>query len=244
LKEHLQRLARLHKLDSELFDITRRRDDIRGQVESIRAAVAHLEADLDKQRETLDETSRLRRGQEAELKAKEDQIGRSKAKLAGVRNTREYMAAEREVESARKDSAMVEEQILHLIEAEEAGKEAIGQREKKLSELKAETDAETNRVLAEAETLEARLHEVETGRQGLLDGLDRQLVSRYELIRKRLGAAMSEVEDGVCSSCNMNLPPQLYNTLCRATTVEQCPNCNRIIFWSGLLDPEADASAP
>ncbi len=243
MKEHLQRLARLHRLDSELFDLTRRSDDIREQVESIREAVASLEADLEKQRETLAGTTLLRRSQESEYKAKEDLIGRAKAKLAGVRNTREYMAAEREVESARKDSAMVEEQILHLIEAEDQGKAALVEREKRLQELKEETEAETTRVLAEAEALEQRLHEVETGRQGLLEGLDRQLVSRYEMIRKRLkGAAMAEVVDGVCSSCNMNLPPQLFNTLVRATTVEQCPNCNRIIFWSGLLEQTAHSA--
>jgi len=243
LKEQLQRLAQLHQLDTEYYEISRRREDIEEQVESIRGAVASLEADLAKQQEALAETSKLRRTQEAELKAKEEQIGKAKSKLAGVRNTREYMAAEREVESARKDSAMVEEQIISLIEAEEKGRSALQEREDRLSQLKAETDAETAKVLSEAADLARRMGEIETGRREQLDGLDRQLIARYDMIRKRLrGAAMAEVTDGVCSSCHINLPPQLFNTLCRATSLEQCPNCNRIIFWSGLLGDDGDAA--
>ena len=249
MKEQLQRLAQLHQLDTEYYEISRRREDIEEQVESIRGAVASLEADLAKQQEALAETSKLRRTQEAELKAKEEQIGKAKSKLAGVRNTREYMAAEREVESARKDSAMVEEQIISLIEAEEKGRSALPgrrpppAREDRLSQLKAETDAETAKVLSEAADLARRMGEIETGRREQLDGLDRQLIARYDMIRKRLrGAAMAEVTDGVCSSCHINLPPQLFNTLCRATSLEQCPNCNRIIFWSGLLGDDGDAA--
>lgn len=244
MKEQLVRLAQLHHLDAAYYEMSGRRDDIQTQVTSIREAVASLETDLAKQQETLAETCGLRRSQEAELKAKEEQIGKAKSKLAGVRNTREYMAAEREVESARKDSAMVEEQILSLIEAEEKGRAALDERERRLTELKAETDAETAKVLSEAERLAARMGEIEDSRRSQLEGLDRQLVARYDNIRKRLkGAAVAEVVDGVCSACNMNLPAQLFNTLVRASTVEQCPNCVRIIFWSGLLEQEDEGTA-
>ena len=33
----------------------------------------------------------------------------------------------------------------------------------------------------------------------------------------------------------MSIPPQLFNLLQRGTTVETCPQCNRIIYWSEIM---------
>ena len=33
----------------------------------------------------------------------------------------------------------------------------------------------------------------------------------------------------------MKLPPQLYNILQRADTIEQCPSCSRLMVWERLV---------
>jgi len=47
------------------------------------------------------------------------------------------------------------------------------------------------------------------------------------------------VIEGSCSGCNMKLPPQLYNILQRVESVEQCPSCQRIIYWSRIVEDAA-----
>jgi predicted nucleic acid-binding Zn-ribbon protein len=55
----------------------------------------------------------------------------------------------------------------------------------------------------------------------------------------RRGLAMVPVKNGTCQGCNMNIPPQLFNTLQRGNSIEVCGNCNRIIYWDKLMeDPD------
>ena len=51
----------------------------------------------------------------------------------------------------------------------------------------------------------------------------------------RRGLAVVPVVKGVCQGCHMSIPPQLFNLLQRGTTMETCPTCNRIIYWSELM---------
>ena len=62
------------------------------------------------------------------------------------------------------------------------------------------------------------------------------LLKRYTSIRLKRWPAVVAVKNGTCSGCNMNIPPQLYNVIQRGTTLELCPNCNRIIYWAKLLE--------
>ncbi|MDL2207490.1 C4-type zinc ribbon domain-containing protein, partial [Desulfovibrio sp. OttesenSCG-928-M16] len=40
------------------------------------------------------------------------------------------------------------------------------------------------------------------------------------------------VADGVCSGCNIAIPPQNFIELQRASQILSCPNCQRLMFWS------------
>ena len=70
----------------------------------------------------------------------------------------------------------------------------------------------------------------------MLPVIPKPLLKRYETIRaKRMGVGLALVVDGSCQGCNMKLPPQLYNILQRANTVEQCPSCSRLMVWDHLI---------
>jgi len=90
-------------------------------------------------------------------------------------------------------------------------------------------------AVAEVEALIA----TEKARRGQLVGkVPAGLLRRYDSIReKRLGVGLVPAAEGGCSGCNMKLPPQLYNILQRADTIEQCPSCQRIVFWEGIVAP-------
>jgi predicted nucleic acid-binding Zn-ribbon protein len=244
LKEQLKSLARLHHLDGELGEISKRHEAITEQIAGIKEAVVALESDLQMQMDGVEDTVKLRRSQEAELKAHGDIISRAKGKMAGVKNAREYMAVEREVESARRASSSVEDQILQLIEAEETSKEALGSREAKLSELKGMAEAQSATAEAEAAQLGKRLEKVNAAREVILSEVRPQLLARYNRINSvHTGSACAPVVDGSCGACNMHLPAQLFNILIRAQTLETCPSCKRIIYWSELLADEAPVTA-
>ncbi|MNC98805.1 putative zinc ribbon domain protein [compost metagenome] len=64
------------------------------------------------------------------------------------------------------------------------------------------------------------------------------LYRRYEQIRGRRGSAISQTFNGTCNACNMSLPPQLYHRLRREPLIEQCPSCNRIIYFASATEAQ------
>ena len=243
MKDQLVGLARLHKLDSKVFGLKHQRDDIQARVGEIQESLQQLQDDLDRQTAALTETINLREDQEAELKVKIELIGRAKAKMAAVNNTKQYMAAEREVESARRDMTMVEEQVVQLLGTEEKGTADLAERQERLDSLKTEMISKATGLTQDIKKLEAQLSKSTVGRDSLVEVIDRQLRARYDLIAGRLnGAAMAAAsDDGTCAGCNMQVRPLVYNQLHRADSLHMCAHCKRILFLESWLEPEAPA---
>ncbi len=242
MKEQLIGLARLHRLDSKVFSLRRKRDDIRTLVEDIEQSLKALQDNLNRQTEALEESAVLRRDQEMELTTKQDLIGRAKAKMAAVNNTKQYMAAEREMESARRDMTMVQSQVLQLMDTEEQGKVDLAERQERLDTLTTEMTEKRESLEVDIVSLDSRLEQQTEGRDTLVSAIDRQLLSRYNLIAGRLnGAAMAAAdEDGTCSGCNMQVRPMVYNQLHVGDTLHMCAHCKRILYLESWLGPDTD----
>ena len=245
MKDQLIGLARLHQLDKSVFALRDRRDEIQGRIDEIADALEALQQDLDRQKEALGETAALRREQESELKLKEDLIGRAKSKMAAVKTTKEFMAAEREVESARKDHVMVDEQVKQLMETEVRGLDEIDQRQERLNTLRAEMTEKSEGLTADVAKLDEELSASTTGREDLVKAVDRQLVTRYDFIAGRLsGAAMSACDGGTCEACNMQVRPQVYNLLHRGESLHMCAHCKRILYLDAWISPQGGEVSP
>jgi len=64
------------------------------------------------------------------------------------------------------------------------------------------------------------------------------ILGRYEFIRERMeNPVIVSVASGVCSGCNIMIPPQAYNDLQRGHQILSCPNCQRLIYWKAHLEP-------
>jgi uncharacterized protein len=49
-------------------------------------------------------------------------------------------------------------------------------------------------------------------------------------MERRAGVAIVEARNGTCLGCNMQLPPQMFNSLFRTQEIQSCPHCNRLLF--------------
>lgn len=60
---------------------------------------------------------------------------------------------------------------------------------------------------------------------------------RYEFIRERLEhPVIVGVRDGICTGCNIAIPPQSFIELQGGKQILSCPNCQRLIFWEEHFD--------
>ena len=173
----------------------------------------------------------------------EVQVAGAKHKLAQAKNSKEYMAAQREIEQRREGLVAREAEIAKLVEAVDAKKKLLADRASDVETLQG-VDREGRRRRQGAhgrdrgEDRRAARRARQAGRQVKPD-----VLKRYGNIRMRRGLAVVSVRNGTCQGCNMNIPPQLYNVLQRGQTVETCPSCHRIIYWEEIMkdDPAARA---
>ena len=206
--------------------------------------LARVEGLLSSERTALGETERYYAEQKGLMTDDEMQVAGAKHKLSQAKNSKEYMAAQREIEQRREALTSREGEITKLNEAVDAKKKLLADRAGDVEQLKASILKDRDAAKERMAEIEAKIAELRVERDKLAADVKPDVLKRYSSIRMRRGLAVVSVRNGTCQGCNMNIPPQLFNTLQRGNSVELCPNCNRIIYWDKLMeDPDGKPSS-
>ena len=231
MQKEISLLRNLQKFDLEIQEIRTRVERLREALDEHYALQEELEESLRLQRERLDETRTLMTNKAIDMKVYEDRLQQSKAKLNQITNAREYNAIEKEQDTLKKTRATIEEEHQRLAESVREYEADVSEKEAKANELRQVIAGEEDAIRQEAERAEGRAKTLEEERNRLKKDLPRPTVARYDFIAKRRpGLVVVPARDGVCTGCNMMLPPQLFNEVQRATKLIQCPSCQRILF--------------
>lgn len=237
MKEQLQLLLKLQALDLERDKIHSEQDEIDDRLEEFHKVLGNLRRDLAVQQHQLAETEELQKDKKEELAEVERRYKDSKARLAKVSNTKEYSAIELEIENVKRQSAQLEEELIQLIEAIEATRTSVTDKQSKIKTLEATVEDESKRATTKLAELDTRLGKLTTERDTAASGVANDVRRRYDFIRsRREGLAVVAGRNGSCQGCFMALPPQLYNELQRGTSMHFCPSCQRILFFEDMLE--------
>lgn len=225
------------------------------------AGIAVIQADLDKERagigekvtqvqglglkiERLLESVRAMEATRNDLLSEMRQtsalLERSREKMMRCRNEREANAVQRELEELRRlfrERETETQKLVGLIdEARQDLDKSAAERDGITTDLGLTEGASTGRV----HELEARLATELASRQTLLAGTDKGLIRKYDAVRTRRGSGLSAAALGRCSTCNISLPPMLYQRIMQGAELFQCPSCQRILYFT---PPEVEAEA-
>jgi len=243
LRDQLKQLEELQTHDAKIQELEQALKAIPAKLAATEVDLARVEALLASEGSSLKETERYYAEQKGLVTDDEVQVAGAKHKLTQAKNSKEYMAAQREIEQRRESMASREVEIGKLVEAVEAKK-------KLLSERATDVQALRESIAKDGEVAKARMAEIEGNIAALRAERDKlaatvkpEVLKRYGAIRMRRGLAVVAVKNGTCQGCNMNIPPQLYNVLQRGVSIETCPSCSRIIYWEEIMKDEP-AAAP
>ena len=243
IQSQIDALEKLSALDAELKDLGDLLRKERGELETKKTRLAELVERLSRGKNSIEEMERARGDLMGEARQMLIQIERSREKLTRCRTEREANAVQRELEELRK---------LHRDREVET---------EKMDTLIAQGRSDVTTVLGEHDSLEADLNAIEgeaTGRiaeaqrefderakrrEDLVKAVPPQLYRRYELVRSRRGNALAFTHTGICSACHISLQPMLFQKLKRGEGLEQCPSCNRIIYFRAVLPAGASESS-
>lgn len=244
MKQQLKLLRQLQELDLEKDKLEERVGKDRERLQIAGSVLEGLSADLGAQREQLEGTRGLHRSKRLEVEETQDRLNDAKNKFHGVTNSREYAAAEREVEGFKKSIAQIEEEVGQLANAIAEAESLIAEREAKIGELRKELAEDEAAVDAAAKEIEGRAGDISKQIKTLSKDIQAPVIGRYRFIRsRRPGRAVVSAADGACTGCFMRLPPQLYIELQRGSKLETCQNCQRILYYEENAASEEPAQS-
>ena len=241
MRDQLKRLEELQRHDAKIQELENALKAVPAKLAANQTDLARVEALLASERGQLADTERYYVDQKGQLEQDEENVTGAKHKLAQAKNSKEYMAAQRETESRRDGVASREAEVLKLVEAIEAKKKILAERAQSVEELRASVEKDGELARARIAEIEAKIAEIRVERDVLARDVKPEVLKRYSGIRIRRGLAVVGVRNGTCRGCNMNIPPQLYNVLQRGSSIETCPSCHRIIYWEDLMKDATDA---
>jgi predicted nucleic acid-binding Zn-ribbon protein len=244
LRDQLKRLEELQRYDAQIQELTNAHKAIPAKLEASKSDFARVEALLTTERNQLAESQRYYSDQKSQLQTDESSATGAKHKLSLAKNSKEYVAAQREMEATRDSVQTREQEIAKLIEAVQAKEKLLEERAAELDVLRKSLEKDAEVARKKMAEIDAKIAEIKVGRDKVATGIRPDVLKRYGAIRMRRGLAITTVRNGTCQGCNMNVPPQLFNILQRGTSIETCPYCHRIVYWENLMKDDAAADKP
>jgi predicted nucleic acid-binding Zn-ribbon protein len=243
IPEQIRALERLANIDAELRDLQEQHSQERSTLDGLRSGIARLDEKLATDGAALGVMDKARGELIQDVRNMNQQLEHSREKLGRSRTEREANAAQRELEELRKLVRDREEEIGKLTADAEAARQQVDTTQAEHKRLADDLAAREGDISSKLGEVDGALRGKQTEREAAIKQLPPQLYRRYDLIRQKRGTGIAQTTDGTCKACHMALPPQLFHRLRREPMLEQCPSCNRIIYFAAVT-PSADASAP
>ena len=229
--DQIRALEELAAMDGEVKALEEKLREERDLLGGMKESLKKLDDRLQQDRATVGSADKQRNELHMDVRAMTQQIEQSREKLNRSRTERESQAAQRELEELRKLIRDREDDIQRLDNDTASVRTALESTEGEHKALSEELAAKEGDINAKVSQLESDAAQKGGGRDAIVKRLPPQLYRRYEMIRGKRGSAIAQTTDGTCNKCNMALPPQLYHRLRREPLIEQCPSCNRLIYF-------------
>lgn len=182
--------------------------------------------------DSVEDTERHRRTLERELDSLQTQLAKTQSKLREVKTNKEYSAVLAEIDTGKQHIAVLEDQVLDLMERAEQQRQAHQAQEQNVQEAMrdlAEQEAHTQQAHT---ALAQQISAEQTKRQALVDGLEANLYATYQrLLSQRDKKAVVVVQGGACTGCHLKVQPQLVSEIRQQEKLHTCPHCRRILLW-------------
>jgi predicted nucleic acid-binding Zn-ribbon protein len=236
LKDKLLALAELQKVDLEIAHLRKSAEVWPKEMQELERQLAAGRAGVEAERARAADLERQRKELEQNITAERDKVKKWEHRLSEQRSTREYAALAREIDIARKANVTMQEEVAALTRSLNEARELVKGKEQELLQQQARIGAEIQQLRQRMNASETQVAELNKRRSAAAHKVDATLLRRYDAVRKKRLPAMVAVVGGRCTGCNMNIPPQLYNTLCATLGVDVCPSCHRIIHATQALE--------
>jgi uncharacterized protein len=243
LRDQLLNLLELQTCDVKVRELETAAKQLPAKLDPLRRDLAKLQGMIDAERAKLAETESWRKSQQELLDREREALKTAQNKLQASKNTKEFSAANREVENKRKSISDREAELKKVAEASNTQTAQLQARDGDVQKLRDELTSSEAAMADQVKSIADQLAEAKTARDAARGKVDKNWVKTYDSLAAKRGYAVAPVIKGTCQGCHMALPPQLNNILARMESIEMCPRCGRIVYRKEMLEPKPDAAA-
>ena len=231
IPEQIRTLEELAGVDAELKVLEDQLTQERATLAALKNSLKRLEEKRKNDLLSAAATEKARNELVTDVRGMMQQLDHSREKLNRSRTERESNAAQRELEELRKLVRDREEDINKLTAEGDAIRTQIETGEAETAKLAAELGSSEGDIHSKVADVERQREAKVTGRQVVAKRLPPALYRKYETLRTKKACAIAQTTDGTCTACHMALPPQLFHRLRREPMIDQCPSCQRLIYF-------------
>jgi predicted nucleic acid-binding Zn-ribbon protein len=231
LGKNVRILAQLQEIDLKIDSSRGETQVLQSEIDALEAQAEEKQLEIAQQKTELCAVEEEKQILEENLATESDSIVRSEERLREIKTQKEYQAVSKEIAAAKKVKSDLEDQILQKITRSDELNAIVAEKEGHLQEFEVNSSARKSELRGRIDQLEKDISAVSAVRDKTAKGVASSMMKRYETLReKRQGVAIAEAKGGSCLGCNMNLPPQLFNTLFKEDTYITCPHCQRLLY--------------
>jgi predicted nucleic acid-binding Zn-ribbon protein len=227
-------IAGMAQLEIQLFELRRKTKNYPRKLQEARKQLNAEEGLLKEIEGPWSELEHQIKEKEATIKVALDTIEKFEAHIKRVNTQKEYVAANKQVDEARRLNEQLQNEILEnrvkqeelepsLKESRERHKNVLGS----FQETEETILKEQSKVKKQSAKLEAQLKEI-------LGSVGGQFWDYYQrLVKGGKQPAIVQAVAGACGGCNMTVPPQSYNLMiANPAEIHTCAHCARIVYYA------------
>jgi predicted nucleic acid-binding Zn-ribbon protein len=234
LREQLELLWELQKIDLELWTIKKDRERYPREIKKLDEKNNIEREKIQKEKEKIELLEKERRQKEGHLNLEQEKIKRAEGRMFEVKTNKEYQALLTEIEIIKETTSKEEEEILRVLDEIDELKKDLSQREKEVEVTLEKIEAQ-KKMIQDKMAQDDEIWKKQTDRREVLaKQLESKLYKLYSTLKeKRQGVGVVSVRRETCQGCFVNIPPQMFIEVQKNSDIIRCPNCNRILYYVG-----------
>ncbi len=234
LQNQLIRIVQLQELDLKIDALSKQKNALPAALQALDDELAGLNRQIVTKAAALEEVQKKERQTKAAVDLNKERETRSGEKLAGVSNSQEFQAANKEIDQLKRQQATLGEHVKGISAEVASASAALAALKTKMEQVQAKRDAEAQKISGETSQLAGQADGLIAERSQYTLQVEKRILALYDRVRGgRAGVGIAPAVSGRCGVCNMMVPPQMYNELHKGKDLHSCPSCNRILYVPG-----------
>jgi len=238
MKETIEYLASLQKVDKKLFYLEFSKGDLPKAVTRLKGSIAKLETQIENTKKEIEKIERERISTENLVELAQEKLKKYQNQLYDVTSNKEYDAITHEIEMKKKEIEEGENQILEMIQANEENQNTVKEYKEEKKQLKKDLGSKEKELSALLKATEKEELELNHMREKITVRLKFPILKWYERIRNaKSGVAVVPITRDACGGCYKTIPPQKIVEVEKLQELIQCDVCGRILIPENKLSP-------